>query len=204
MSTVLRQRRFFVTKVFEISNKSLKVKVSNLLGSINEEFNFEDIGCKYVLKNMLPWKTAIPTALFIIGFIITVVDRIIGDSKSIEDIMFYTVLIIVLGTLTLLNRRNTTSIFVHNIKLLDLYTKSPSNTEVTEFLKLLKSRQKEYFFDRYINSDLNQSFEQISSTLNWLYNADFIDQDEFNNLKEYHLKRLNDNESQIKFNFSNN
>lgn len=203
MYTVLKQRNYFVTKKFEITDKSLKVKNANLLGSLEEEFNFEDISCTIIRKNKLPWKTAIPAAFFLLGIIITVTDRLLGDKNNSEDILVYVVLFAIFGILTALNKQNTTSLIVYKIKALDFYTNSPSAPQVLAFLDLLKSTQKAYFMERYIH-DLYLPPENLSNNIDWLYNTNFIDQNEFKALRANLLNQISTNNAEIKINFSNN
>jgi hypothetical protein len=203
MSTVLRQRRFFVTKIFETTDRSLRVKISNLTSSFESEYPYEDIGRRLIYKRSISLKTLIPAIVMFLGLVITLIDRLEGNTKNTFDIMVYLVLFPLFALLTLLNKEDNIFFVISNLQGAEMFASSPSKVEVERFLETLREKQKVYLLKRYAAEDPYISPEQYITNLKWLYDRDVINDAELADLR-YQLIEKPKFGNAMSFNFSSN
>jgi hypothetical protein len=146
MSKVLRQRNLFVTKIFEITNKSLKVKTSNLLNSSEQEFSFRNITedfirIRYVSKYFLA-VSFILAMLSVKEFI-----EINNSDKSVivlDYLFIYLILLTVSIVIMLMKKTQITYLILSNKRKIKLYTDKPNKTDFDNFLETLHSEKIAY------------------------------------------------------------
>ena len=201
MNPTLRQRRFFLTKAFEISNKSLKVKISTPISSVEDEIDFENISTKYSRKKLPKTVWLIFSALAFIAILIAIFSHFLDkNGSSISDIMFYVVLFIAFITLLYLTYENEIIVPLYIGKSLSFYSNSPSKKEVDDFIELLKVEHKNYLLRRYGEHSVYLTEEQMSNNLKWLWERKVITDDELQSLREKILEKPNNNQVGFLFN----
>jgi hypothetical protein len=205
MNTILRQRRFFLTKTFEITDKSLKVKVSTPISSVEEEIDFENISTKYTRKKLPKIVFLIFSFLLLIAVIITVFSHFIEKNGStISDIMVYVVLFIIFTSLLFLTYENEISVLLYIGKSLKFYIDSPSVEETENFIEHLKKNQKAYLLRRYGEYSSYLTEEQMSNNLKWLWERKIIDDLELKDLREKILEKPPGQHVGFRFNTESN
>ena len=189
MGATLKQRNFFVTKIFEITGHSLKVGIKRPLSFIEDEFKFEELTNKLVRKQSFSLYALIPTLLFAFGTLITIYSHFFDrkDPSSADDILFYLIPSIIFAAIAILSRENAIKLILADRRAISFYAKSPDKDKVTAFLYLLLAEQKRYLLNRYAKADPYLSTEQLVNNLNWLRDRNTITDEE---LQELRLKIL--------------
>jgi hypothetical protein len=196
MPAILKQRNFFVTKRFEITDNSLKVAIKKPLSYIEDEFTFEEITKKVIRKKSPNLFTLVPGIVCLIGVIITVYSHLYEEKgSSIGDILFYIILSAGLLTISAFNFENIINLILSDRRSLAFYANSPSKHEVNDFLELLSSEQKNYFLNRYAKADPYVSAEQLAINLKWLRERNAIDDKELEELRIQILPKPNTSSS---------
>ncbi|MFA6087542.1 hypothetical protein [Mucilaginibacter sp.] len=75
MSAILKQRKLFTTKIFEITDKSLKVSIKKWFNYVEDEFTFEEVTTKTTRKQSINMYAFIPGLLCLIGLVITTISH---------------------------------------------------------------------------------------------------------------------------------
>lgn len=203
MPAVLRQRRLFLTKRFEIKENALHVESSDLFNFAEWSYSFEVIKPKIVRKKTVHWLTAVPVVICILGLVVTITDRLINNINNTEDILCYLIGLLVFLPLTILLYENVYSLVLATNTTLNFYAELPDNESVKRFLDELRSKQKAYLISRYATLDPYLSHEQISNNLIWLRDKEFITEKELGDLRQELLTRQNTIQH-IGFNFNAN
>ena len=152
MSTVLRQRNMFVTKVFEITTKSLKVKNSNLFESIEHDFSFEEMTEKIVNKRFI----SIPLVCITIVFALLSFKEFISIYNSdkptipLDYLAAYLFITIVLVAITFLKKTEITYLVLTNGIRIELYSDKPSKIIVNDFLAVLQVEKSTYLTKKIV------------------------------------------------------
>jgi len=203
MSTILKQRNFLITQIFEISDRSLKITVRKPLNYLENEFTFEELGVK-IVRLQKPYLPSIIGASIMLLVSILFFYSYLTNSKETP---FYEV-ILCLGLLTFLTlmsfalHENVVKLFLFDLSFISFYANSPNKKQVNDFLSLLRERQKIYLLARYAKADPYLSPEQLSNNLNWLWNRGIIDNIELEHLREKIIPKPQ-SDSSIGFKFSN-
>jgi hypothetical protein len=136
MSTILKQRFFFVTKIFEITDRSLKVKISKPMNFVEDEFNFEELTSKMIRKKSPNLLFLLPGLFCILGFAITLYSHFYEkDGSSLLDIGFYVLMGIILLSLSVFTFNNAINLILFDKRYIAFYAKSPDKKSVDDFLK---------------------------------------------------------------------
>jgi hypothetical protein len=203
MPAILKQRKLFVTKIFEITDNSLKMKISKPMGMVEMEFSFEEISRKTIRRKALNLWSTIVAALFIIGILITTYSHFTEKKgSSVYDILFYLAFAVLFISLAIIRFENDVTVILHDKKGISFYANKPSRNEVEQFITTLHSTQKAYYLKKYARDDSYISAEQLSENLTWLYNIDIIKQFELEELRSRLIGKRNDGSS-VGFTFNN-
>ncbi len=204
MSAILKQRNYFVTKRFEITPTSLKLGFKSQFGYAEHEYAFEQIFPKYYRQKKHNLFTLIPALLCFMATIITILSHFIEkDGSSVDDILVYGILWIILTIISAFNYEDTLTLSLNHGMTLAFYTNSPNPKEVESFIALLFSDQKKYLLNRYAKSDPYLSVEQLSTNLKWLWDRNIINDAELEDLRKKILPAPS-SASSIGFNFNPN
>ncbi|MES2112552.1 MAG: hypothetical protein V4577_27610 [Bacteroidota bacterium] len=184
MSTILKQRNFVLTQIFEITDNSLIVRSKTPTGFSEAQFRFEDI-----TKQTYRVKKAKTMSIigFCCSFFITIVLYFswIDNSKEMPLAMVAgagcVTIICALGAFFI--RENYIQLFLVNGSFLKFFATSPNSKEVDEFMEIFFEQQKKYLLGRYARADEYLNPEQLSAGLQWLWNRNFIEDEELNELR---------------------
>lgn len=146
MSNVLRQRNLFVTKVFEITDKSLKVKNSNLFKSTEYDVSFNAITEKTVRRSVVSIPFACLTILFLLLSLKEFISIYFSNHLTIalDYLIAYLAVTITLIIVTLLKKTKTIYILVSNGMRVEMYSNKPNEDLVNDFLKVLQVKKNSY------------------------------------------------------------
>lgn len=196
MPSILKQRNFLATKIFEITDKSLRFQQKTPFSYIENEFTFEELDNK-VVHHKKPYMPTIIAA--ILAFLITILFLCLyigNDPDTSLSNVFVALLVCVLFlALSYLINENNIKIYLFNGLPLSFYGYSRSKPQVMEFINSLFAEQKKYLINRYAKYDPYLSVEQINTNLKWLWDRKIIDDDELNDLRSKLLPKQGNNES---------
>jgi hypothetical protein len=202
MTAILNQRRFFLTKKFETTDRSLRVSIKTPVSYVEDEFAFEDITTKYNRKKSINWIIGGLLLFCLLGVIITVISHLSEkDGSSTADILFYCGGFVVFLVILLLSFENIVNIHLQNGRILKVYATSPNEKEVESYLANLRDEQKKYLLKNYAKDDPYLPREQLNNNLQWLWNRRFVDTTELENLKKALLDK-NNPDSGVGFKFN--
>ncbi|MBS1532867.1 MAG: hypothetical protein JSU01_21365 [Bacteroidetes bacterium] len=203
MPAILKQRNFLVTRIFEISDKSLKVKIKKPLNYFEQNFSFDELGTKTETRQKIYIPGLVGTGIMLLMTILFFFSYL-NDSKKDP---FYETLICLVAFLffvfmTLALHENIVKLFLVDMRFLTFYYSSPDKKAVSDFLLNLKEAQKDYLLKRYAKQDSYLSQDQLQGNLNWLRNNNIIDNAELEDLKRDILVKTQ-SDSSIGFKFGN-
>jgi hypothetical protein len=202
MPAILKQRKLFTIKIFEITDKSLKVSIKKWFNYVEDEFTFEEVTTKTTRKQSINMYAFIPGLLCLVGLVITTISHFEQkkDSSSVSDMWFYFILMCVLLSIAYLTYEKMINLSLTDRRIITLYQNSPSEKEVSDFLDLLKKEQKKFLLWRYAKHDPYVSIEQLADNLSWLYDRNIINENELDQLRSKLLGKSNDAQVGFKFN----
>ena len=184
MVNILRQRFLFVTKIFEITDNSLKVRTSRPFNYFEGEFAFENITKRVVWRKKVNRYILFATVGCLIGLCITIFSHLYEkDGSSVSDILFYTILSIPFLAAFFLTYVNIIYLYLHDGRCLAFYGHLPKRIKVETFINELFTKQKEYLLDRYARADPYLSDEQVGNNLKWLWDRKIISDAELSELR---------------------
>lgn len=176
MQTILKQRRLFVTKEFELSKGVLIVKEGRPLKHIETKIGFEAFTSEIVRKRNPSYLVVIFTILTFLYFISTIYAQLV--MAPIYGLFFLICLIILLASY-----QNNVNVLLTNGVPVAFFANSPSKVQVDTFIEALLNEQKSYLFNRYAAPDVTITKEQRLANLNWLYQMNVISENELQELK---------------------
>jgi hypothetical protein len=203
MGSILKQRNFFVTKTYELTDRSLKLRISTFFSLIEEEIAFEEITHRILRKKLPNFFTAIPAVIFFICTVLTLYSHFFEiNGSGIDDVAVYAVLLLIFSGLTVFTYENEIKIMLANGKYISFYPKSPTEKEVNSFLETMKVDQKTYLLRSYAKSDSYLSPEQLANNIKWLWDRKIIDNNELDDLRNKLLPKPNGGGSSVGFTFN--
>lgn len=202
MNTILKQRNFFVTKEFEITEDALKVRTSQPFSYADAEIKFENI-TSVITRHREPNSFL---SLFTILIFICAVCAIISHffqayGSEIEDIAVYLILLSVFVFLLSLTYKNNVNLILLSGGSLPFYARSPSSNTVNEFIQEIYAQQKVYLLNRYAQNDPFLTEDQLSTNLKWLWERKIINDAELDDLR-YKLLSKNTPQKIVGFRFN--
>lgn len=181
---ILKQRNLLTTQIFEITDKSLKFQHKRPLHFFENEYSFEEVGTKVIYQKK-PYLPGVIASFFSFLLALILFFSYLNDSR---DTPLYSVLIcigifILLLIITYLKQENLAKLFLTNGFPITFYGNSPSETDVSAFLKVFFAEQKRYLINRYAKADPYLSVEQVSNNLKWLWDRKIIEDEELSELR---------------------
>lgn len=186
MPSILKQRHFIVSKIFEITDKSLIFKQKTPFSYIENEFTFEELGNKVIHQK----KPYIPSLILAFGsFFVTILlfCFYIDNSKDtpLSAVLIALLVCTVFLVFSYLINENFINIYLFNGLPLSFYGYSRTKPQVLNFIDELFAEQKKYLVNRYAKYD---------PYLKWLWDRKIIDDKELNDLRSKLLPKPNTND----------
>lgn len=184
MPAILNQRKFLLTKRFEITGEALKIGIKSPISYVEDEFTFEELGTK-VTRHKKPYIPTLIAFFITFGISILLLFAYFNNSKQdpISEFIICLSVCSLTGFLSMLLYNNSANLYLYDGRVLAFYANSPTKKEVDNFLTLLKEKQKGYLLNRYAKIDPYISPEQLSSNLKWLREKNIIDDTELTALQ---------------------
>jgi hypothetical protein len=184
MSLILKQRKLFSTKIFEIKDNSFRVEAKSFGGHTEYELKYEEITNRVIRRKMQHLYTLIPCILLFVLVLITLCSHLLeAKGSSWEDILLYAFLFLVFLVLAIFNFENVVEVHLFGTGKLLFYANSPNKIAVDNFITSLLKKHKEYLLNRYAKADPYTSPEQLAVNLNTLRDRNIIDDEELENLR---------------------
>jgi hypothetical protein len=187
----LEQKKIFVRRRYELTNKGLKYQFKNLTSSLEIEIPYEEIGTKKVYEKISNNNSLAFAVFMFFASAAKTYYFIIGEH---DDTIFT---IIVIGIfifsffMAFYGFRNYVLIEAMNPPFIEFYAKRPDKDTVEKFLTELQTRTKNFLIKKYAERDFNISLEAQLETLSQLKNRDIIDEREYEDLTNKLIKPKN-------------
>lgn len=188
----LEQRKLFVTRKFELTDKGLKYEFKNLTSSIRLEIPYEEIGTKRIYQTMTN-NLSLVFAIFM--FFSSTAKTYYYFTGEHDDLIFtLIVLTIFVGAFFSAYYGHRDYILIESASppYIEFYSKRPNEEVVYEFINELQKRTKEFLIKKYAERDVNVPIESQLETITVLKNRNIIDQYEYEELTNK-LKKHNSN-----------
>ena len=184
MQAILKQRNFLSTQIFEITDKSLKIKIKKPLHYFETEFSFESIG-NNINRHKKPNTRSLLS--FLASSFLTVVFYFWWADNNQEMPLIVVIGVACVAVLNALGyfyfRENFVNLFLYSDGKISFYATSPNPTEVDGFIGTLLKSQKAYLLERYAKADGYLTTEQLSNNLQWLWDRRIINDAELSDLR---------------------
>lgn len=150
MSNFLHQRNLFVTKVFEITDKSLKVKNSNLFKSTEYDVSFNAITDKTIRKTIVSLPLVCLTILFLLLSLKEFISIFFSNYLTIplDYLVVYLAVTITLVIVTILKKAKIMYILISNGMRLKMYSNKPNEEVVNDFFKVLQEKRSSFLAEK--------------------------------------------------------
>jgi hypothetical protein len=186
----LRQKYFFNTRFFELTDSSLKCTISKPGSLVENEFTFEEIGTRTSRRKFVDMPVVIISMILVSIFIAMTYLRISGNTDiDIFVLLIFFVLAMAFVMLTLSRYRNDLNLYLNDGRYIAFYATQPDDTTVNQFLDTIKIAQKAYLLNRYATNEAYITDEAKAQRLYWLRDVHIIDETEFESLKNELLKK---------------
>lgn len=177
MQTILKQRRLFVTKEFELGQGVLSVKENRPLKHVETKIGFESISSDVIRKKNPSYWVVLITVLTLANFVYAIYAQYV--MAPIHGLFFFICLMILLASY-----QNDINILLTNGVPLAFFANSPNRAQVKVFIELFLKERKSYLFNRYAVPNVTLTEEQRLANLNWLFQMKVINQAELQELKQ--------------------
>lgn len=186
----LRQKYFFNTRFFELTDSSLKCTISKPGSLVENEFTFEEIGTRTSRRKFVDMSVVVISMILISVFIAITCMKISGNNDiDIFVLLLFFVLAMIFVTLTLSRYQNDVNLYLNDGRYIAFYATHPDETTVNQFVEAIKIAQKAYLLNRYAANEAYITDETKAQRLYWLRDIHIIDETEFESLKNELLKK---------------
>ena len=182
MSEILKQRRLFTKRYFELTDHSLKISVSKLFSSYEAEFSFEELDRRMSKKKSFNRFLLISSIFCLIALLITAINEANGNSQ-IEDVTFYAIPTFIFSFSLWITRQSIICLPLYDKRNIIFFNFSYNQNSVQKFIDSVLITQKSYLLNKYARKELFVSAENVMDQPIWLKNRYIIDDDEFEKLK---------------------
>jgi hypothetical protein len=186
MNAILKQKKIFIRRQFELTDKSLKIKITKPFNDVLEnEISLEEISRTIIRRkfpNIVPFLIAVA---MLVGVIITIISHFFDrNGSNIFDIGFYVVAFTISLFINYFAYQNNISIILNHGGLIVFDYAKANQIEADEFLILLRDRQKQFLLNKYASLNSGLSNEQLNSNLYLLWERNIIDDIELDKLRK--------------------
>lgn len=184
MSFELKQRYFFITRSFELTDNTVKIRIKKPGSLITDEFKYEDISLKTATVKDFPLIYFLFFLVAICSFTVCLMSRLSGDASfEWDEICGLFMLTCFTAYICLGRYSNNLNLFLLDGRAIVFFAASPSAPDVERFLENLRTAQKKHLLNKYARSDEFTSPERIITQLKWLHDHGFISTNELHSLK---------------------
>jgi hypothetical protein len=186
--TLYQKDNFFNQKEFEITAEGLNINSKKLVGSDELFVKFEDIGSKVIKSKSGNRKWLLATIFFFMLSIGMFTYARVGGDVEKNGYLVYLILSIICFTVFFLTYKK--SFYLTNSQnknAIEFLIDNPSKEELNSFIDTLKSQKNNHLKMMYGQVTKMLSYEQQHSNLQWLYNIEAINRQEY----ESKLSELN-------------
>jgi len=178
----LTQQRILKTTTLELRENGVFVRTNSFSSSVEEEMPYENFGNNFI---RITEKNSVSIASGVVFGIISAL-ALGGGNQGVFT--FFFTLSIFSFILAVFTSRHIIQIPLKGNRALDIFANKPDSETVESFLTTLKSTTKEYLLRKYVPMDKDIPLERQLEALIWLRNGNFLNEEEFNDLKLKLLK----------------
>lgn len=193
----LKQNKLLTTREFTIAETGLIVKLKTISRSKELQIPYEEIQLNRRIKEDKVDITSLVLVIFFGGaFLISLLSKLIYNNEIAWGAIIIMFLLLIIGALSFYsNSKRLMLIPTLNNGYLIVFTKRPTLTVVNSFMESLSTKYKEFLKSRYGKIDRDYSTENQLSNFLWLKDQDVINEEEFLELKNALLGKVNTNQS---------
>ncbi|OGH71178.1 MAG: hypothetical protein A2921_03110 [Candidatus Magasanikbacteria bacterium RIFCSPLOWO2_01_FULL_43_20b] len=178
----LNQRYGLNFKKFEILDNGVKVSDRYLWNYFECALSFEEILNKEIISTNKKGGWLVVFFVFLIVSIILGIVQIYYSTDDKWAILFWIGMAIISLAIFLFNKKDFRIIQGLNSANLVFFNNRPDKETLDNFIKEIFEKRRSFFLNKYVSDSFEQD-EKLRS-LNWLYEKEIIDLDEFNKQKK--------------------
>ncbi len=182
MEQKLIQKKGFTTSSYELKKDGLFITRNSPSNSIEEEISYEEITNKVVRETSRQTFYIFITILFAIGSLLPLFDG------SIVGFIVFLIISIVFIILFRTSIKKTVHLYLNSNKVITIFANVPDTKTVDDFLDLLNKTVKAYLIKKFVPLDKDLPIEPQLNSLKWLWDNNYIDEQQF---KDYKAELLN-------------
>jgi hypothetical protein len=180
MKKTLTQRNLLSKHFYELSPDGLQITEKGVSKSRDYFITYEDIGTKVIKfnKGKKGWLIAALIFLVLTGLLYFLQQN--GGNTDKDGYLVYAALTIICAIVYLSTyTRAFLLVTIDDSNPISFLTNNPSESELNEFIQLLKNERKKYLLEKYGTLSKLISYEQQFNTLNWLNRNEVLTKDEY-------------------------
>lgn len=199
---ILKQKKLFNKKEFEIKEDCLSIKTKNLTTSSEVSIPFEEIDVSNIVRSKSTDNVMlIITGIFFFFFVINVFNP--ENYKDGDDpfgvFVFLFLVTVICGLITYIKTKNISLIPTASGRFIEVINNNPSKSEQENFLDFLKNEVRTYLKLKLSKIDYDLPKEPQLINFSWLREMKLISEFEYEELKNKLLRRSS-NSDNIGFN----
>jgi hypothetical protein len=187
---LLKQKRLFSRREFELTDKVVKVRTSSLKENLEYIVKLENLGNQVtyhsdnmIIKNVIVSIFALVPIALVLGYFFASDPP--DDKTVLANLVIWIPLTIGLG---LIKGKKDTHI-VGGAQSLTLYQDIPTKETVDKFVANVIERTRKTVRNKYFKVDSDLPEETQMNIYNWLVNSEFISEQEYQEIKEEYKNR---------------
>ena len=178
----LEQRKLFVKRKFELTDKGLMYEFKNLTSSLKLEIPYEEIGTKRIYQRLTNNQSLFFAIFMFFASAAKTYYFIVGE----HDDLIFTLIVLSIFVLAFFmayyGYKDYVLIEAVNPPFVEFYSKRPNEEIVEKFINELQIRTKNFLIKKYAERDNNIALETQLETISILKNRNIIDEKEYEEL----------------------
>jgi hypothetical protein len=175
----LEQKKLFVKRKFELTDKGLRYEFKNLTSSLNIEIPYEEIGTKKIYQKLTNNNFLILTIFMFFASTAKAYYFVVGEHNDLIFTLIVLAIFIVSALFAYYGYKDYVLIDAVNPPFIEFYAKRPDEDTVEKFIIELQKKTKNFLIKKYAERDNNIAIETQLETISILKNRNIIDETEY-------------------------
>lgn len=179
---ILEQRKLFVKRKFELTDKGLKYEFTNLTSSLELEIPYEEIGTKKIYQRLTNNNFLVLAIFMFLSSAAKTYYFIVGEHTDLVFTLIVLTIFVVVSLFAYYGYKDCVLIESVNPPFIEFYSKRPDKVSVESFITEVQRRTKSFLVKKYAERDNNIPLETQLETISILKNRNIIDEKEYEEL----------------------